>query len=99
MTNGILNGRKEGHTMPSVKIAITLPQEVFDKTEHRAHEQGVPRSQIIAKALEEQYRREEARRLLDEINRTYADGLRDEEKAALEAGRRLFAETLEPEEW
>lgn len=59
--------------MGNIKTAISIQESLFKQANELAREMSVSRSHLFALALEEFLRREADRRLLDQINATYAD--------------------------
>jgi metal-responsive CopG/Arc/MetJ family transcriptional regulator len=78
--------------MASVKVAVSLPEPLFEQLESAAAQLDRPRSQVIASALQEYLRRRQVNDLRERINRAYADGLDVGERESLEAYRRLHLE-------
>jgi len=81
----------------TVKTAISIREDLFAEVEQLAKELGVSRSQVFAMALEEFIVRRQNRQLLDALNRAYADEPTDEERALLQAMRRIQREVAD--EW
>ena len=75
--------------MGSVKVAVSLPESLFARLETMAAQADVPRSQLVAAALKDYLGRREMEQVRERINAAYADGLDDDERAALEAHRLL----------
>jgi metal-responsive CopG/Arc/MetJ family transcriptional regulator len=97
----ILTWRRISSIVGSVKVAVSLPEELFTQVEAVAADLKVPRSRVYANALEEYVRHWENRRLSEQLDAAYADGLTDEDREFLEYSRRAAARVaaLEPEEW
>lgn len=74
--------------MPTVKTAVSLPEEVYEQVEALAQEMGVARSRVVTLALERFLARRRNERLLEQINEAYADSPDQEEQHLLEATRR-----------
>lgn len=83
--------------MASVKTTVSLKKQLFDQVEALAEEMGVARSQLFALALEEFVQRRENKRLVEQINAAYEDGLDADEKATLDQMLLLHREILEDE--
>ncbi len=72
---------------PSVKTAISIPDELFESAERFAHRQGMSRSELYATALRhylQEHRNEDVTERLDEIYGT-EDGALDPAIARLQA--------------
>ena len=82
--------------MTSVKIAVSIPQELFDRAETEAGTLQVSRSKLFANAMEEYLYQQENRRICEEIDAAYGEP-DPEEKAFLETSRRAYARVLERE--
>ncbi|MGH2352803.1 MAG: ribbon-helix-helix protein, CopG family [Chloroflexota bacterium] len=83
--------------MGSVKLAVSLPEPLYDRLQSMVEETNLPRSQVIATALHDYLRRREIEQLRARINAAYADGPDAEEQAMLKAHLRLHREALESE--
>ena len=83
--------------MTSVKTAISVPSKIFEQAEAVALAMNVSRSRLYVQALEEYLRQREIRRLLEQINAAYADGLTPEEEQLLAATRRYQRAMIENE--
>ena len=57
----------------SVKIAISLPEPLFERAESFSKQRGISRSQLFAQAVEEFLQRHESQARLDSLNRVYED--------------------------
>ena len=83
-----------------MKIAISIPDNVFRVVKKLAEEQKRSRSEVIVEAIREYLRDLESRRILDALNEAYAAPETGEERdargAALDSYMRTF---LEKEEW
>jgi metal-responsive CopG/Arc/MetJ family transcriptional regulator len=69
--------------MATVKTAISIDKPLFEQADAVARELNIPRSRVFVIALQEYLRRRQHRRLLDQINAVYGDGLDDEERDLL----------------
>jgi metal-responsive CopG/Arc/MetJ family transcriptional regulator len=87
--------------MGSVKVAVSLPEELFAQVEAVAADLKLPRSRVYANALEEYVRHWENRRLAEQLDAVYAGGLTDEDREFLAMSKRAAARIMatEPEEW
>lgn len=72
--------------MTSIKTAISINEELFTKADAVAHEMGVSRSEVFARALEEYLRRRESRELLARVNEALENDAQEDER---ETGRRM----------
>lgn len=69
--------------MANVKTTVSLEKSLLEKADALAREMNVSGSRLFTFAIEEFIRREESRRLLDQINAAYDDGLDEEERTLL----------------
>jgi metal-responsive CopG/Arc/MetJ family transcriptional regulator len=83
--------------MTSVKVAVSLPEPLFERVEAVAKELRVSRSRVVADALAEYVNRRENRRLLERVNAAYGDGLDAEERELLRHMQRAFREVTRKE--
>ena len=83
--------------MGCVKIAISVPEALFQKAEALAAEQGTSRSGLFSRAMEEHLRREKARKITEQANAAWADGLTEEERRIMDGMRRLHRKAAEGE--
>lgn len=66
-----------------LKTAVSIRRDLAEKSDDLARELGVTRSRLYAMALEEFVRKHEDRRLFEQLNEAYADGLDAEERRLL----------------
>ena len=59
--------------MATVKTAISIQEKLFEEINHLAKEMQMPRSKLIALAVEEFINRRENRRIWAALNEVYAD--------------------------
>ncbi|MCY3023630.1 MAG: ribbon-helix-helix domain-containing protein [Planctomycetota bacterium] len=85
--------------MPAVKMAISLQEPLYRKAKSLARKMRIPRSRLIAEALEEYLRKRETQALVDSLNEAYANGLDEDDRRMLESMRRLQAKRTEGDEW
>ena len=88
--------------MPAVKTAVSIPEDLFRRLEEIAGQRCTSRSKILAEALADYVARidgEELTRRFNEALATTTEEEHEEERRTLRAFQRMFAETLEPEEW
>lgn len=63
-----------------MKVAISVPDPIFDAAERLAKQRDVPRSRIFAEALEEYVSRHGSEAVTDQLNEVYSS-----EKSGMEA--------------
>lgn len=80
--------------MPTVKTAISIQKHLFDEVNKVSKRLGIPRSRFFSKAVEEFIRREQAERLVEQINRSYATD-NSEEKQVRSAAAGSFRRLVE----
>ncbi len=85
--------------MPKVKTAISIDGDLFEETDTLAQELDIPRSQVIALALEAYIRHYRNKQLLAQINAAYGDGMDAEDTGVLEIIRSHQKKLGEHEEW
>lgn len=85
--------------MPKIKTAISINDDLFEQTDTIAQELDIPRSQVVALALEDYIRRYRNKQLLAQINDAYADELDAEDTGTLEIIRSHQRKLGEHEEW
>lgn len=54
-----------------MKIAISLPDVVFEEAERTARSMGIPRSQLFARAVSEYIKRHQREQVTAQLNRVY----------------------------
>jgi len=83
-----------------MKIAISIPDNIFREVKRLAEEQDRSRSEVIVEAVRLYLKDLESRRLLEALNEAYSTSETEEEretrKAALEHYRQFV---LKKEEW
>lgn len=77
-----------------MKMAISLPDDVFRDVKKAAEEQKRSRSEIFVEAVKVYLEKLESRRILQALNEIYAAPETDEEKAAREAALELYKNTV-----
>ena len=55
-----------------MKTAISLPDHLYEEAERTAHNLGIPRSQLFAKALEEFIAFHKRENITERLNRVYS---------------------------
>jgi metal-responsive CopG/Arc/MetJ family transcriptional regulator len=92
-----------GHTIVhtnGMKIAISIPDNVFRDVKKVAEEQKRSRSEIFVEAVREYLTKLESRRIFDSLNEVYATPETEEEKEARAAAFDVYKRTvLKKEEW
>ena len=93
----------KGHTIVhtnGMKIAISIPDNVFRDVKKVAEEQKRSRSEIFVEAIKEYLTKLESRHIFDSLNEVYAAPETDEEKEARIAAFDVYRRTvLKREEW
>lgn len=82
--------------MPSVKTAISVERDLFERAERFARKLKISRSRLWGTALREYLERETSQRLLDQINAACEEDLDPEEERALRAMRAKFQKIADP---
>lgn len=83
-----------------MKIAISIPEDVFRQVKKASDEQNRSRSEIIVEAVREYFIKLESRRIFDSLNEVYASPETEEERADRAADLDLYKRTvLEREKW
>lgn len=85
--------------MGTIKTAISVENELFRRVEELTEELQISRSRFFCLAAESYIERYETQKLVDALNEVYADGLTEEEKADMEAMKRIQAELWADEPW
>lgn len=85
--------------MAAIKTAVSLSKPVYQMATKLARKMKLPRSRVVANAIEEYYRRRETQALVDSINAAYADGLDEDERRMLDAMRRTQAKRTAGDKW
>ncbi len=83
--------------MGNVKTAISLQKALFDQVDALAHEKKVSRSRLFAMALEDYLRREQNRKLAEQLNAVYGGEPDPEEEALRRKMKRQFRKRVEGE--
>jgi metal-responsive CopG/Arc/MetJ family transcriptional regulator len=92
-------GHTIGHTN-GMKIAISIPGDVFQAVKKVAEEKKQSRSEVIVEALTQYLAKLESRRIFDALNEAYAAPDMNEDKEARTAALDLYRRTvLKREEW
>ncbi len=98
-SEGLDNKHTAVHTN-GMKIAISIPDNVFREVKRTAEEQKRSRSEVIVEAVKEYLKDLESRRLLDSLNEAYSTPETEEERDARSAALDLYWRSVrEKEEW
>lgn len=85
--------------MTTIKTAVSIEESLFYQADELAEELQVSRSRLVSMALERLIREFQTKKIVDKLNEVYADGPTEEEKFWLDQMAKVYAETLEEEEW
>jgi metal-responsive CopG/Arc/MetJ family transcriptional regulator len=78
-----------------MKVAISLPDDVYEAAEVLAKERGIPRSRIYVLALRSYLEQQRGEKIMEEYNEYYAN-----EKAVIDPVlKKLQAKALRHSEW
>ena len=83
--------------MGNIKTAISLQKSLFEQVDSLAREKKVSRSRLFVLALEDYLRREQNRKLVEQLNAVYADEPDPAEKALQRKMRRYHRRVVEAE--
>ena len=78
-----------------MKVAVSIPEELFDSAESLGKRLGVSRSHLYATAIAEFLAKHQGRKTTERLNRVYAS----EESRLEKPLRRLQARSTGPESW
>ncbi len=95
MTFGYTFSRKKGITMPQVKTAISISEDLFEQVEQLAGKLEISRSRVFALAVAQFADRHENIEMLAAINAAHEEGEDRKEKrrrARMRAGHRKLVE-------
>jgi metal-responsive CopG/Arc/MetJ family transcriptional regulator len=81
--------------MASIKIGVSLPQELVEFADEEAKRRGTTRSGLLASLVEAERIREQTRRYIDQ----YGWDVADDEPGWKEYQRRRMAEEYRDDEW
>lgn len=85
-----------------MKIAISMPDNIFREVKKLAEEQKRSRSEVIVEAVRLYLKDLETRRMIDSLNDVYSSPETEEERATRAAALELYVRTVlakEKEEW
>ncbi len=83
--------------MANIKTAISVQKSLFEQAEALAREKKVSRSRLFVMALEDYLRREENRKLAEQLNAIYGGEPDPEEEALRRKMKRQFRKRVEGE--
>lgn len=83
--------------MKHVKTAISIRQSLYQQTEDLAKQMHIPRSQLIAKAIEEFIQQHHNQRLLAQLNQAYPTEPEPNEREHLLRMKRKHRQRMEAE--
>lgn len=84
--------------MGTIKTAISIDSNLFEKINKLSEEIKLSRSQIFSQAVKYFIERKNNLELVRRINRAYPDVIDEDEKELLESSKHKYAEIIE-EEW
>jgi len=84
--------------MTTVKTAISIQKSLFTQVDQLAEELQIPRSQLFVLAVEEFIKRYENRKMLESLNKVYADES-DPNEERLQKGMRQRHRQLVDGQW
>jgi len=83
-----------------MKIAISIPENVFRDIKKAAEDQKRSRSEIITEAVRNYLTKLESRRIFDSLNEVYSGAETEEERNARSASLELYKRSvLKREKW
>jgi len=68
-----------------MKVAISVPDPVFDAAERLARQRSIPRSRLFTEALQEYVARHGGKAVTEQLNAVYAEEHSDVEQAVMHA--------------
>lgn len=82
-----------------MKTAISIPDDMFETVNKLARELRVPRSQIFTEAVNDYIKKLQNRKILNAINRAYAEAERPQEAQVREKAKTYYRKRLKIEKW
>ena len=84
-----------------MKTAVSLPDDLFKKMDRMAHKMGIPRSRLLAQALEEYIDRHRVDQLTEKLNEIHGSlqGKTNTGADTLETGIQTLANSLKNDSW
>ena len=83
--------------MATIKTAISLQKALFEQVDSLAREKKVSRSRLFVLALEDYLRREQNRKLAEQLNAVYGGEPDPEQEALQRTMKRQFRQRVEGE--
>ena len=83
--------------MATIKTAISLQKALFEQVDSLAREKKVSRSRLFVLALEDYLRREQNRKLTEQLNAVYGGEPDPEQEALQRTMKRQFRQRVEGE--
>lgn len=83
----------------SVKTAISMQQHLFDEANELASELNVSRSRLFVLAIEEFLKKNESKKMLNQINAAFVDSPDEEEKASRNLMKKKQKQIVEHDPW
>lgn len=77
-----------------MKIAISIPDNVFKEVESYAAEQKCSRSEVFARAVIQLFEKSKNAKLLDTMNEVYSTPESSDDKAFRQTAKKHFAKTV-----
>ena len=90
---------KYTNSMTTIKTAVSIEVDLFNQADELAEELQVSRSRLVSMALERLIKDYQTKKIVDKLNEVYADGPTEEDRFWMEQMAKVYAETLEEEEW
>ena len=84
--------------MSTVKTAVSIPEDLFQELNNTAKELKLSRSGLLTLAVREFLEARENRRMLDQLNKVYADGPTEEEREYLRLMKARYSKIFK-DEW
>ncbi|MEW6364991.1 MAG: hypothetical protein AB1714_10170 [Acidobacteriota bacterium] len=81
--------------MSTIKTGISIDRVLFDRANQTARDLKLSRSMLFSRAVTEFIERRQNRKLLDELNKAYADGPSEEERRIQNAMRKHHRRLVE----
>jgi elongation factor P--beta-lysine ligase len=82
--------------MHTMKTAISVEDSLMKQADKAAEEAGVSRSRLFSIAMEAYLKKLSDEQMLEQLNRSYADGPTEEERAWTQFAKRKMAKIVEP---
>ena len=85
--------------MPSVKTAISLDEELFNKVDKLANKLHVSRSRVFTIAVQDYLHKQENKSLLAQLNEAYGDQPSEEESTVSKSAKAKHRKIVKQEPW